>query len=233
MFQPRLGISWDPERRRQAGAALQHRAVLRAHSRAEPGQLALDQRQPRPDAVPRQHLQRVRRDPAGLSEPDPAVGDRRPRSSRRVRVRQGLPEPAHVVVDRVVRAGGRWPICRRRSPTRTRTPTTSPGSSTATIPCSGRRGAPAWAPAAPTGSATLDGRREHGPEPLRRRDLRPQQEVRAELPVPGRTTRCRGTCPTTTTSAIRSRSATRGPTRWSPSTTTRTATSGTGSTPGS
>ena len=142
-------------RQRPAGLAVQHRPVLRAHSRAEPGQLALDQRQPRPDAVPRQHLQRVRRDPADLAQPDSAVGDRQPRSPRRVRVRQGLPQSADVVVHRGLRARADGQSVGVASPTRTRTPTSSPGSSTATTRCSGRRGAPDSAPTAPTGSPRL------------------------------------------------------------------------------
>ena len=139
--------------KRQTGGPLQLRPVLRAHPGVEPGELALHQRQPRPVALSRQHVQRIRCDPAGVAEPDPAVGDYEPGSPGRVRVRQGLPEPAHAGPTRSP-TSGRWPpTCRRSSASRTRTPTTSPGSSTATTPCSARRGAPASVPAAATASA--------------------------------------------------------------------------------
>ena len=100
-------------RRRQAGAPLQRRDVLRAHPGAEPGQHAVDRRHPRPDAVPRQHVQRLRPDAADLAEPDSAVADLEPGSPGRVRVRQELPEPADVLDDGRATSASWPPTCRR------------------------------------------------------------------------------------------------------------------------
>ena len=77
------------------------------------GLVALDERQPRPDALPHQRrstASAARRPPIRTCIPPGA--DRRARSSGRVRLRQGLPEPAHRPPRRRVRARGR----RRTSP---------------------------------------------------------------------------------------------------------------------
>ena len=95
MFQPRLGISWDPK---GDGKQVVRVSAGVFYSRVFPGldprQHAVDQRQPGPIALPQQHVQRLRRDAAGVartsfrSRPSPAP------ITRRVRVRQELRKPA-------------------------------------------------------------------------------------------------------------------------------------------
>jgi hypothetical protein len=82
------------QRRRPLGGARQRRHLLRPHPGALPGLHPVDQRQHRPDAVQKQQPDPGARAAARLSRPDPAGADRRPVPARRLRLRQGLREPA-------------------------------------------------------------------------------------------------------------------------------------------
>ena len=98
MFQPRVGISWDPEADGKTVVRLNGGLFYGRIPGLSLATLALDQRQPGRERLPGELLQRLRRHAAGVPQPAPGVGRRRhPRSSRRVRVRRELPEPAHVV----------------------------------------------------------------------------------------------------------------------------------------
>ena len=67
MWQPRLGHLLGPEGRRQDRGAPERRTVLRTRPRPGARLVALDQRQPRAERLPRQLLQRLRRHAAHLS----------------------------------------------------------------------------------------------------------------------------------------------------------------------
>ena len=138
MWQPRLGISWDPTRTarpssaRTAGSSTPVCPALNlASSRSTNGSLG----------------QTIFRNSALtpiLGPPPPIRTCSLPGGAgvppRRLRLRQGLPEPAHHCHQRRRRARGdarRWP---RSSSSTTRRPSTSPASSTATTRCSARPG---------------------------------------------------------------------------------------------
>ena len=107
MWQPRLGISWDPKADGKTVVRLNGGLFYGRVPGLALASLALDQRQPRAERLPRQLLQRLRRDAAGLSQPAAGRGRAgRARPPGRLRVQQGLPEPAHVVGVGVDRAGG-------------------------------------------------------------------------------------------------------------------------------
>ena len=72
MWQPRARDLLGPEGRRQDRRAPERRALLRPRARPGARLVALDQRQPRAERLPRQLLQRLRRDAADL--PEPAAG---------------------------------------------------------------------------------------------------------------------------------------------------------------
>ena len=97
MWQPRVRPLVGSRRRRQAGHPRQRRHLLLADSGSEPGQHAIDRRHPRAVALSRQHVQRLRRHAAGVAEPDPGRADCQSQSSGRVRVRQELPQSAHLL----------------------------------------------------------------------------------------------------------------------------------------
>ena len=137
MWQPRLGISWDPGGdgkqvvRLSAGLFYARIPGLSlASSRSTNGSRG----------------QTLYRDstfngfgvtPPDLAEPDSAVADREPGPPGRVRVRQGLPEPAHGLGRRWRTSASSWRTCRCSSASRTRRRCTSRGSSTATTPVFG------------------------------------------------------------------------------------------------
>ena len=195
--------------------------------------IALDQRQPRPDALPQQRVQRLRRHAAGVSEPDSAVADRRPRSSRTSSSstrtsRTRAPTSAACRYERELIAN--YGVL---SSTTTRRPMHITRFINRNDPVFGSPWSTGLGAGRHERHRHADDGRELGEEPLRRRHARHDQaatshnyQFQVELHASRRTSR------TTTTSAIRSRSATRGSTTWRPSTTTPTATSATASTPG-
>ena len=130
----------------------------------------------------------------------------------RVRVRPGLPEPAHLL------GVGRPSSARSRTNLAVLVQYNHAKGVHITRFLNGNDaalgdGSP-WVGHRPrTGAAQRHRRPDRGglqrQEQVRRPHLRPHQALVAQLPVPGRTTRCPGTTPTTTTSAIPSPSATR------------------------
>ena len=187
MWQPRLGVSWDPRGNGKHRRPRQRRALLRAHPRPEPRLVALDQRQPRPDDFPQQRAHRHSRGGARVSRTSfPGVGDRHPVLPGRLRLRPGLQ--------------------RTRAPSRrawrssTRSCRTSPSSSSTTT----RRGdhitrflnrndpllGSPWSSGLGPGRHQRHRRRlttvtSTAREPVRRRDLRPHQAPVPQRPVPG------------------------------------------------
>ncbi len=117
---PRGGLG--RQGRRQDGGPRERGHLLRPAEHAEPGRIGHDQRHPAEDRLPRRHLHLVRRH-ARLAEP--AGAERRaaghvPALHRRPRVRPRLQEPAHLQLQRRVRAaaGARLGGLRRLHATR-------------------------------------------------------------------------------------------------------------------
>ena len=104
--------------RRQVGRARQRGRLLRAAEHAEPGRLGHDQRPAAADDL-REHAASpaVRRADAGVAgrrQPDAAARGPVPALQRRARVRPRLQEPAHLLLQRRLRAGARARLGRLR-----------------------------------------------------------------------------------------------------------------------
>ncbi len=152
MWQPRLGITWDPKGDgrsavRLTGGIFYARVpgLTLASSRSTNG--SIGQSLFRSSAL-RRILGPVPAYPGLI----PPVAGRRAVRPRRLRLRQGFPEPAHDLGEPLVRAGDHVAASACWSSTTTPRATTSPASSTATIRSSARPGAPACRRAAPTAS---------------------------------------------------------------------------------
>ena len=181
------------------------------------------------------HVPQQLRSPVS-SAPPPAYGELLPAPAgrsvppRRVRLRQGLPEPAHLHRDGRLRArGGAGRRGRAQLHARAHRPPDA-------VHQPQRRRSSAARGHRPRPAATASARSTVVQSSAKSR----YNGITAGLKRTGgiatsssrSTTRCRSTSRTTTTSAIRSSSATPGPTRSTGSTTGATATSATGSTPG-
>jgi hypothetical protein len=172
-----------PDERRPDRREGQRRPLLRPDRGADTRLDPVDERQPRAEPLPRQLADGGPRPGPGLSEPDPAVGDRDSVPAGRLRHLDGLPEPQDAGRQRRHRARGpqglRVPAQVQLREDDAPDPLREPQRRPARLSLVDR------AERRAERRRVADGRRILRPEPLPGRHVRTEQAVVEQLPVPG------------------------------------------------